>query len=141
MLRGLGCDVVEVSRIERAMQNPRFLARVFTERERAAIGRKGPVTAAGYWAAKEAVSKALGTGFVGYALQDIEIRPDETIVLAQTMEWPEEIEINRVREAMERAEEELRQQQSLREYQLSKATMARCFARLRLRSHYDNDQL
>ena len=78
MLRGLGCDVVEVSRIERAMQNPRFLARVFTERERAAIGRKGPVTAAGYWAAKEAVSKALGTGFVGYALQDIEIRPNET---------------------------------------------------------------
>ena len=71
----------------------------------------------------------------------IEIRPDETIVLAQTMEWPEEIEINRVREAMERAEEELRQQQSLREYQLSKATMARCFARLRLRCHYDNDQL
>ena len=47
------------------MENPRFLERVFTEGERDAIAHKGASTAAGLWAAKEAVSKALGTGFVG----------------------------------------------------------------------------
>ena len=35
------------------------------------------VTAAGCWAAKEAVAKALGTGFVEYGLKDIEILTDE----------------------------------------------------------------
>lgn len=70
----------------------------------------------------------------------IEIRPDETVVLTQTMEWPEEIEINRVRQAIERAEEVMRQNKSLREYQLSKASLAKAFARLRVRSHYHSDQ-
>lgn len=69
----------------------------------------------------------------------LEVRPDETILLAQTMEWPEEIEINRVRESIEREEEVLRQSKSLKEYQLSKASLARAFARLKVRSHYSND--
>ena len=77
MLKGLGCDLVEVRRVARVMENPRFLERVFTEGEREAIAHKGASTAAGLWAAKEAVSKALGTGFVGFALRDIEIRTDE----------------------------------------------------------------
>lgn len=77
MLKGLGCDLVEVRRVARVMENPRFLERVFTEGEREAIAHKGASTAAGLWAAKEAVSKALGTGFVGFALRDIEILTDE----------------------------------------------------------------
>ena len=77
MLKGLGCDLVEVRRVARGMENPRFLERVFTEGEREAIAHKGASTAAGLWAAKEAVSKALGTGFVGFALRDIEILTDE----------------------------------------------------------------
>ena len=74
MLKGLGCDLVEVRRVARGMENPRFLERVFTEGEREAIAHKGASAAAGLW---EAVSKALGTGFVGFALRDIEILTDE----------------------------------------------------------------
>ena len=68
MLKGLGCDMIEVERIRQALSRPSFLRRVYTLEERAAIARKGAQTAAGFWAAKEAVSKALGTGFDGFAL-------------------------------------------------------------------------
>lgn len=77
MLKGLGCDMIEVERIRQALSRPSFLRRVYTLEERAAIARKGAQTAAGFWAAKEAVSKALGTGFEGFALADIEIFSDE----------------------------------------------------------------
>lgn len=77
MLKGLGCDLVEVARIEEAMKKEGFTQRVFTEHELHAIEKKGVQTAAGYWAAKEAVSKALGVGFVGFTMQDIEIITDE----------------------------------------------------------------
>lgn len=77
MLKGLGCDVVKTARVARALEKERFALRVYTEGERAAISRGGVSTAAGLWAAKEAVSKALGTGFDGFTLQDIEILHDE----------------------------------------------------------------
>lgn len=66
----------------------------------------------------------------------VEIRPDETVVLAQALEWPYEIDANRAREAAERAEEVLRRARSRKEYELSKASLARAFARLRVKSHY-----
>ena len=69
---GLGCDLIHVDRIERAMQNPRFMERVFTTSEREHT-KKGASSAAGIWAAKEAISKALGTGFVGFSLTDTEV--------------------------------------------------------------------
>ena len=72
---------------------------------------------------------ANGNGFV-------EIRPDQTVVLAQTLEWPHEIEENAVRQAIERAEEVMRQKKSQREYYLSKIAMAREFAKLKVKSHY-----
>ena len=78
MLKGLGCDLVEVARVEDAMKKEGFAQRVFTEQEQLYIQKKGVQTAAGYWAAKEAVSKALGTGFSGFTMQDIEILTDET---------------------------------------------------------------
>ena len=78
MIIGLGIDLIDVGRIEGAIRrHPRFLDRVYTEAERAAIARKGAQTAAGYFAAKEAVSKALGTGFSGFSMADISIEPDE----------------------------------------------------------------
>ena len=77
MLKGLGCDLVEVARIEEAMKKEGFAQRVFTEQELHAIEKTGVQTAAGYWAAKEAVSKALGTGFSGFTMRDIEILTDE----------------------------------------------------------------
>ncbi|MBR3504184.1 MAG: holo-ACP synthase [Clostridia bacterium] len=77
MVIGLGIDLIEISRIERAIErHPRFLERFYTEAEREAVARKGMQTAAGYFAAKEAVSKALGTGFLHFTMADISIEPD-----------------------------------------------------------------
>lgn len=63
---GTGIDIVEIARIERMIEQhgDRFLARVFTDEERAYCSRlrvPGPCYAARF-AAKEAVSKAFGTG-------------------------------------------------------------------------------
>ena len=77
MIAGLGIDVCEISRIEKAMEHPRFALRAFTEGERARIAQRGTKTAAGLFAAKEAVAKALGSGFDGFGLQDVEIQWDE----------------------------------------------------------------
>ena len=58
-----GVDLVEISRIARALQRQRFRERVFTSRERAQLADKQPQSWAGRFAAKEAVMKALGTGW------------------------------------------------------------------------------
>ena len=76
MMLGLGCDLCDVARIERALERPRFLERVYTPAERARIARRGSETAAGLFAAKEAVSKALGTGIGEVGWKDIEILVD-----------------------------------------------------------------
>lgn len=76
---GIGIDVIEVERIEKAVEEfgDRFLERVFTESERIYCGRqKRPaIHFAARWAAKEAVSKAFGTG-IGEQMgwQDVEVR-------------------------------------------------------------------
>ena len=78
MIIGLGIDLIEIARIGRAVErHPQFLDRFFSEAEREAVSRKGMQTAAGYFAAKEAVSKALGTGIRGFGMADISIEPDE----------------------------------------------------------------
>jgi holo-[acyl-carrier protein] synthase len=69
MILGIGSDICDIRRIERviAAHGDRFLARVFTELERAkAMRRTEAIRAATFakrFAAKEAASKALGTGF------------------------------------------------------------------------------
>lgn len=80
MIRGIGIDIIEINRIEEAVEkNPKFLERILTERERNYIKehRKPHSTVAGYFAAKEAISKALGTGFREFTWQDIEVQKDE----------------------------------------------------------------
>src|SRR5271157_1780268 len=66
MILGIGSDLIDVRRIERAMERhgERFLARIFTATERAtADGRaRRCETYAKRFAAKEACAKALGTG-------------------------------------------------------------------------------
>ena len=76
MILGLGTDLCDVARIEAALTNPRFLTRWFTEAERAYIAEKGPQSAAGIFAAKEAAAKALGTGFEGFGPDSVEIDHD-----------------------------------------------------------------
>ncbi len=70
---GIGCDLCKVDRMERALEKPRFLLRVFTPLEQKYIAEKGAQTAAGIWAAKEACAKALGSGFAGFSLTEIEV--------------------------------------------------------------------
>ena len=67
MIKGIGCDLVRIDRLRRPLNSPRFVARIFTEEEQRLMALAGdPVAfAAGRWAAKEAVVKALGTGFAG----------------------------------------------------------------------------
>lgn len=75
MILGVGVDIVKIERFEKISEknSRRFFSRVFTEREREFISGKTAQSAAGIFAAKEAVAKALGTGFVGFSPQDIEI--------------------------------------------------------------------
>jgi holo-[acyl-carrier protein] synthase len=67
MIIGIGTDLVDIRRIEKTIERhgERFLARVFTEAERARADRRANVveTYAKRFAAKEACAKALGTGF------------------------------------------------------------------------------
>ena len=67
-LLGVGVDLCGVARIERAIEKEHFYERVFTPEERAYLDLKGKgraQSAAAMFAAKEAVAKALGTGFSG----------------------------------------------------------------------------
>ena len=52
-------------------------------------------------------------------------------VLADTVEHPEEVDVNRAKEALERAQERLRQKQSIQEYHTTQAAMARALTRLK----------
>ena len=67
MIIGIGSDIVDVRRIEStiARYGDRFLNRIFTDAERAKAERRANrvETYAKRFAAKEACSKALGTGF------------------------------------------------------------------------------
>lgn len=66
MILGIGSDLANIERIEGTIARfgARFLDRVFTEREKATAERRAErvATYAKRWAAKEACSKALGTG-------------------------------------------------------------------------------
>ena len=67
MILGLGNDLIDIRRIEKAIERhgDRFLDRIYTDIERAKSDRRAE-RAASYakrFAAKEACSKALGTGF------------------------------------------------------------------------------
>jgi len=73
----VGIDIIEIARIQRTYDDfgERFLHRVFTERERERYrGRVNELAAR--FAAKEATSKALGTGIVGIRWREMEVLPN-----------------------------------------------------------------
>lgn len=75
MIIGIGTDIVELSRLEKAMERggDAFLKRVYTANELEA-GRSRLEYLGGRWAAKEAAAKALGCGIgSGCAFTDVEI--------------------------------------------------------------------
>jgi len=78
MIIGIGTDIIEIERIRHMIERhgDHFLNRCFTpsEIEYASRHRDSAVRYAGRWAAKEAVVKVLGTGFVqGITFHDIEV--------------------------------------------------------------------
>lgn len=83
MIIGIGVDITEIIRVKKIIEQPvgeRFLDRILTASERELLRmRKGRTAefAAGRFAAKEAVAKALGCGIgkqVGF--RDVEVLPD-----------------------------------------------------------------
>jgi holo-[acyl-carrier protein] synthase len=74
----VGVDIIEIERIEAALRRhgQRFLRRVYTSREQAYCQGRVPELAVRF-AAKEAVSKALGTGLRGIAWREMEILGDK----------------------------------------------------------------
>lgn len=82
MIRGIGCDLIEIARIEKSIfeHGAHFLDRIFTPKEQEYCQRyKAPHSHyAARFAAKEAIAKALGTG-LGKSLSwtDLEILPDD----------------------------------------------------------------
>ncbi len=83
MIKGIGTDIVEIERIRGMLERhgDSFRQRCFTPDEIAYADKyKDPaVRYAGRWAAKEAVVKVLGTGFVkGITFHDIEVLPLHT---------------------------------------------------------------
>ena len=79
MIVGVGCDIIEIERIARAIKREFFIRRVFTAEEAAYCQRRGqqaPASFAARFAAKEAVLKALGTGLREGSLQEIAVNND-----------------------------------------------------------------
>lgn len=66
----------------------------------------------------------LGQGFC-------QIANNRATLLADTIERPEEVDRNRAREAYERAQEKLRQKQSIQEFHMTQAALARALVRLK----------
>ena len=62
----------------------------------------------------------------------IQVMPNSSIILADSCELPEEIDIKRAKEAQERAAERLRQKQSIQEYYQTQAALNRAMNRLKI---------
>ncbi len=83
MIVGLGTDIIEILRIGEMIERhgELFLNRVFTEDEITYCQRRKESCQhfAGRWAAKEAVMKTLGTGFIkGIGWKDIEVTSNKS---------------------------------------------------------------
>ncbi len=79
MIAGLGVDIVEIDRMAAALErHPRMRERLFSESERAYCEKRNrpEIHYALRFAAKEAVLKALGTGFAGMKFRDVEVVRD-----------------------------------------------------------------
>ena len=107
MIAGIGVDTVELERIKQVLtrQGVKFVEKILTEREQERLQkRNGPYShhdisyIAGRFAAKEAVVKALGTGFRDIGFHDIEILSDHlgkpVVVLSENIASNSELHIS-----------------------------------------------
>ena len=79
MIVGIGNDIIEIERIEKAISKEGFKDKIYTQRELENIKKRGnrAETYAGAFSAKEAISKAIGTGGREFSLTDLEILNDD----------------------------------------------------------------
>ncbi|MBN4058150.1 holo-ACP synthase [Mariprofundus ferrooxydans] len=73
---GIGTDIVQINRIEQSFHRfeQRFINKVYTTAEYSLAQQRGTYRRlAMFFAAKEATAKALGTGFIGFGMKDIEV--------------------------------------------------------------------
>lgn len=80
-IRGLGVDIVEIDRLRMALsRHPAMKERVFSEAECAYCEKRNrpEIHYAMRFAAKEAVLKAIGTGFRGMRFKDVEVLRDDS---------------------------------------------------------------
>ena len=79
MIVGIGNDIIEIERIEKAISKEGFKNKIYTQRELENIEKRGnrTETYAGTFSAKEAISKAIGTGVREFSLTDLEILNDD----------------------------------------------------------------
>ncbi len=75
----VGIDMVEIPRIEKAMKKGSFLSFILGEEEYFQLKEKNfPIkSVAANFCAKEAFSKAIGTGFKNFKMKDVQILRDE----------------------------------------------------------------
>ena len=75
MIGGIGTDITEVKRFEKWVKNPEMLQRFFNEKEMSSAKSDSAKCQhyAARFAAKEAFSKALGTGITGFNLKEVYI--------------------------------------------------------------------
>jgi len=80
MILRVGIDHLEIKRMARAIENPRFLTRYFGAQELAYLESRGfpPASVAAGFCAKEAFAKALGTGLRFFELCEIELLREES---------------------------------------------------------------
>ena len=73
---GIGTDIIEVERLHPGGKLPsqRFMQRCFTTNEAERLSKRPAEDMAGHFAAKEAVVKAMGTGFTGFWPCDVEVK-------------------------------------------------------------------
>ncbi len=73
----IGIDIVQISRIQKAMKSHKFVQKILTPAELDAGTQNSIMHTAASFAAKEAFCKALGTGFRGFGFNDISVMHNE----------------------------------------------------------------
>lgn len=78
MIKGIGLDLMIISRMQKSLERPGFAKRVFAKEELEYLETKGnkAESAAGLFAAKEAIVKAMGIGIGAIPLKEIIILHD-----------------------------------------------------------------
>lgn len=75
----VGTDIIEISRIEKNLENKKFIERIYSEREIEYFSQKGfkAESMAGNFCAKEAFMKCLGTGMFDIPFKEISVLRNE----------------------------------------------------------------